>query len=290
MPERTLWRKIEERLHLLADEFPAVIGLALRDLATGREVLINPDEIFPAASVIKVGVLVELVRAAGEGRLRLDERIVVTPADRVGGDGVLTHLDDPVSMTLKDLANLMTVASDNVAANICLERVGMNRVNALFRELGLEHTTIARKMMDDAAARAGEENVTTPRELMKLLSVLHECERHSGRPLTCEDAAEVLRVMRKPKDEPIRRFLPPDLAMAGKHGALDGAAADAAIVYLADRPYVLAVMTKYLLGTDGEEIIARLSKVIYEHLDVLARSTPHGRRMPPVPAGPEMPV
>lgn len=281
MPERTLWRKIEERLHLLADEFPAVAGLALRDLESGREVLINPDEVFPTASVIKVGVLVELIRAAAEGRCRLDERIVVTPADRVGGSGVLTHADDPVSLTLKDLANLMIVVSDNVATNICIERAGMSKVNALFKELGLEHTTLARKMMDDAAVRAGEENVATPRELMKLMSSLHECEHHTGRPVSCEDAGEVLRILRKPKDEPIRRLLPPDLAVAGKPGRVDGAAADAAVIYLDDRPYVLTVMTKYVTGNEGEEFIARASKVIYDYLETLARSTPHGRRTPP---------
>lgn len=281
MAERTLWRKIEERLHLLADEFPAVIGLAFRDLATGREILINPDEVFPAASVIKVGVLIELIRAAGEGRCRLDERIVVTAADRVAGSGVLTHLDEPVSLTLKDLANLMIVASDNVAANICIERVGMNRVNALFRELGLEHTNLARRMMDDAAVRAGEENVATPRELIKLFATLYEGEHQAGRPVSSEVAGEVLRILRKPKDEPIRRPLPPDLPVAGKPGKVDGAAADAAIVYLQDRPYVLAVMTKYLLGTDGEEVIAGLSKVIHEYMGVLSDSTPMGRRLPP---------
>lgn len=280
MPERTLWRKIEERLHLLADESEAVIGLALRDLTGGREILINPDEVFPVASLIKIGILAELVRAASQGRCRPDERIVVTPADRVGGSGVLTHLDDPVSMTLRDLANLMIVASDNVATDICLDRVGLNQVQALFHEFGLEHTSITRRMMDDPAVLAGKENVGTPREFMKLLVALHECEHHEGRPLTCADAGEILRVLKKPKESPLRQPLPADLTVADKPGRLDGAAAAAGIVYLPERPYVLVVMTKYLRWSSGEEVIAGLSKMIYEHLEVLATSTPFGRRIP----------
>ncbi|HEY3313853.1 MAG TPA: serine hydrolase [Bacillota bacterium] len=280
MPERTLWRKIEERLHLLVDESEAVIGLALRDLAGGREVLVNPDEVFPIGSLIKGGILAELIRAASQDRCRLDERIVVTPADRTGGSGVLTNLDDPVSMTLRDLVNLMIIASDNVAANICFDRVGAAQVQSLFREFGLEHTTLARKMMDDAAVLAGQENVGTPREIMKLFVALHECEHHEGRPLTRDDAAEILRILKKPKDDPIRRPLPAGVVVAGKSGHLDGAAADAAIVYLSGRPYILVVMTKYLRGHDGDGVIVGLSKAIYEHLEVLAASTPFGRRTP----------
>src|SRR2546430_2341963 len=72
-------------------------------------------------------------------------------------------------MTLGDVATFMIVLSDNGATNILIDRVGMDNINAEIARLGLAQTHLRRRMIDIEAARRGDENVSTPRELMALL-------------------------------------------------------------------------------------------------------------------------
>src|SRR5437879_5625822 len=78
------------------------------------------------------------------------------------------------SLTNRDLAQLMVAVSDNAAANILIDRVGMQNVNATLRNLGLTKTMLRRKMMDIAAARRGDENVSTPQEMTRLLEAIYK--------------------------------------------------------------------------------------------------------------------
>ena len=63
----------------------------------------------------------------------------------------------------------MVTLSDNTATNILIDRLGMERIAARMQALGLNGTKLRRHMMDTAAARRGDENVSTPDELARLL-------------------------------------------------------------------------------------------------------------------------
>ena len=45
------------------------------------------------------------------------------------------------------------MARDNSAANVLIDRIGMENVNAMLDSLGLAHTRLRRKMMDLEAAK-----------------------------------------------------------------------------------------------------------------------------------------
>src|SRR5207248_9020581 len=77
-------------------------------------------------------------------------------------------------LTNRDLAQFTVAVSDNAAANVLIDRVGMQNVNATLRNLGLTKTMLRRKMMDIAAARRGDENVSTPHEMMRLLEAIYQ--------------------------------------------------------------------------------------------------------------------
>jgi beta-lactamase class A len=65
-----------------------VVGLSVKDLASGRTLEIRKDEVFPQASAIKWTILYELYRQAEEGRADLAE-VTRPPLPRVGGSGML---------------------------------------------------------------------------------------------------------------------------------------------------------------------------------------------------------
>jgi beta-lactamase class A len=268
-----LFAKLRSRVQAADAHLDGVLGLYVHDLATGATVELRPDELFPTASSIKLAVLYELYRQADEGRIDVSE-VTRPPVPRVGGGGVLQELSDRVSLTWRDLAVLMIGWSDNEATNVLVRRVGLHAVNGRLDALGLPRTRLRRLMMDLAAARRGDENVSTPRELARLAEIVAR-----GEGLAPERGKDLLAVATVPDEgSSFRRGLPGGVRAISKPGALEGVRCEAAWVDVPGRPYSAAIMTAYLhREADGEATIAEISAAIYETFDRLARASGYGR-------------
>ncbi len=192
MSAELFWQQLHTRIDEQIAAIDAVIGFCIHDLSSGHGFEINGHLRFPTASTIKIHILTQLYQEATVGTLDLNQTID-WERWRIGGSGILRYLDDAPALSLRDAANLMIIASDNTATNLCIDTVGMQAVNALLDGLGLEKTRLRRKMMDSQAGRADQENVATPVELVRMLRLLY-------RDLPSEAVAQqVLRVLRKPK-------------------------------------------------------------------------------------------
>ena len=199
----------------------------------------NEDEVFPSASVIKLPLVMTLYADAARSLVDLDERVGV--GERVDGSGVLRHMRDVDRVSLRDLAMLAIIVSDNTATNRLIERIGIERVGERLREWGCPKTRLSRKMYDFEAATRGHENVMTPRETVSLLLRLQRGE--------CEDRATsdaVLAVLEQCQDRTmLLRYLPYGARVPHKTGTLDESRNDAAIVP-GDRPVIVAAFTRKL--------------------------------------------
>lgn len=273
MSEQLLWQKLSAVLTAHINEFTGIAGVAIHDLNGGLQLAIHGDELFPTASTIKVPILMQLLRRAEAGEVDLKERIGIEPTVHVGGSGVLTYLDSPVELTLLNLANLMIIASDNTATNLCLERAGLDATNNLLHELGLTQITVRRKMMDHLAAVREQENVATPTALATLFALLQ-----AGAP-TPTVAAQTLTILKKPKQGFLDRALPPDIPFASKPGWVERACCDAGLVYLPRRPYTVAIMTKYALcDTETQQrFVVDCAHTIHATMALLDKSNRYGR-------------
>jgi len=275
-----LWSRLTEDLTKLADEVDGRVGVYLRSLDTGETFSLRGDEVFPAASTIKLALLLELYRQSEgpAGAARLSDEYVLQPRDLVEGSGILGNLGPGTRLTLRDLALFTVAVSDNAATNILIDRVGMERVNATLAGLGLQKTRLRRQMMDFQAARAGRENHATPRELAELLSVIHH-----GSLLSQTARADLLRLLKTPKDGFLTRLLPEELAVANKPGTLPGVRNDAGLVFVKGRPFVLAVMTSHLRDErQGEAAIARIALRAAAWFEVAGAASPEGRLFGPL--------
>jgi beta-lactamase class A len=267
-----LRQKLQTELDDIAARIDGVMGYSIIDLSTATRIERLPGEVFATASTIKLAILYEMFKQAEEGRLRLDEVRPLQRAQAVGGSGVLGQLTAP-SMPLTDYATLMVVLSDNTATNVLIDAVGMDSVNARMSSLGLARTRLRRKMMDGAAARRGDENVSTPNEIARLLELMYR-----GEGLTAAHKDQLIAILSKPKSTPIHRGVPSGVRVASKSGTLEGIQVDAGIVYVADRPYVFCVMTGYLKdAASGEAAIASASEAAYGYFSRLAKSSEYGR-------------
>lgn len=268
-----LWQRLEANLQEQIAGFPGVAGIAAKDLTSNLSISINADEIFPTASTIKIHILTQLLVRAAAGEVDLQERILVPPAQYVGGSGVIAYLEGPVELTLLNLAVLMIITSDNTATNLCLERAGLEATNALLQNLGLTQTKVRRKMVDHVAAVRNQENVSTPAELVTMFELLH-----TGQPSPAV-AERCLEILKKPKQGFLDRALPSDVPHANKPGYVANVCCDAGLVYLPRRPYIVAIMTKYGLGSteEQERFIVDCAQTVHQTMDSLSKSNSYGR-------------
>jgi beta-lactamase class A len=265
------------KLHAIAENSEAVVGIAIKNLATGEKFFVNENEIFPQASSIKIHILAELYHQAEQGKFRLTDIVPLPAAVRVGGSGILNELGESgVSMSLRDYAVLMVVLSDNTATNLLIKQVGMDNVNKFLQSNGAAKTRLQRQMMDVKAAAEGRENIGTPKEVLMILEKMYR-----GEIVSKNASEEMIKILQKPKDGPIRAGVPADVEIANKEGDVEGVRCDVGIVYLPKAPYAICVMTKLLAhDSDGPRIITEIARLAYAYFERLANSNQFGRRIP----------
>ena len=281
--QQVLWQKLEVSIAEVDHSLDGVMGVAIEDLTSGQKYQLRADDVFPQASTIKIAILAELYRQAQAGRVKLTEVYTVRSSDVVPDSPIMGGLTPGTTqITLRDLATMMVAVSDNSAANILIDRVGMENVNSLLDSLGLSHTRLRRKMMDLKAASEGRENISTPGEMMHLLESLYR-----GKLLNKSLTDDFFRVLSTKKmDAWIARDLPEELKIADKPGSLEGVRNDCGLVLLEDRPYILCVMTTYLRRErDGEDAISKISLDAYRIFDRMARASEFGRVISPSNSG-----
>ncbi|MEZ4422033.1 MAG: serine hydrolase [Gemmatimonadota bacterium] len=275
-PHRELLRtSFQERLAQIADGYEGVAGLEVLDLTSGDRFAVRGDWVFPQASAIKVMLLLELFRRAEEEPDLLRRRVEMTDAVRTGGSGVLHLLTDGGSaLSLEDHAIYMIVYSDNTATNVLIDALGMDATNALAAQLGAPDTKLQRKMIRPEESARGNENLSTPRDAVRVMERIHRCDL----PMGAQACARVREILEIPKEGPVRTPVPSDVPVAFKPGGITGVATVWALVDLPDRPYALSVMSNY--GGNGGAVIEAVSAAAWDYFSRLSGVTDHGTRVP----------
>ena len=220
------------------DRTRGVAGVVVREVSGTTFFSQRPDEVFPAASVIKIPLVMALYADAAEGRISLEERVPVGAT--VGGTGILGDLRDVRDISLRDLAMLTIALSDNTATNRLIDRLSVARVDERMAEWGCVRTKLARGMFDWDAQKRGLENVASPAELAALLEKL-VCGELVDRATS--DAVIAL-LERCQDDAMLRRYLGKVGRVANKTGTLAATRNDAAIIFGPARTVVVAAFMR----------------------------------------------
>ena len=254
-----LQRKIEQVLAAYTGRW----GIVIVKQTTGNRMELNQEMVFPAASMIKVPIMYEVMRQVAVGMITLDMPLVVTESARAGGAGILKELRPNITMSVRELVTLMIVLSDNTATNMLIELVGMEAVNQTIANLGMKSTVLRRRMMDFEAAWDGKENETTAADLALLFERIY-----SGAGLPQEYGALMLDILtRQQVRDKLPFYLPEETVIANKTGTLPGVEHDAGILFLPGGPYIISILTGDLAANhQGIQLVASIGKVIYEHL------------------------
>ena len=280
------------------------VGVAIKHLESGTEILVNADKSYPMASTFKLPLLVELYYEKAAGNLSLEDRIEVMPSDIHIGSGVMIAQFDPpgVQLNIRNLINLMMRISDNSAADILLNRAGIASVNARMKTLGLNSIRVdrttqelilnqsgldyarygtlpvreVRKLLDavDAgtAARANdqfnktEKDIARPSDMNRILEKLY-----LGEIVDRASSDEIIEILKECQTGTARipGLLPADTTVAHKSGTIGGSVNDTGLVFL---PYnaghlAVTVLMKDAKATtaDRERVIAEITRYAYDY-------------------------
>ncbi|BBB90161.1 extended-spectrum beta-lactamase PER-1 precursor [Methylomusa anaerophila] len=237
-------------------------GMVIVNQSTGARLELNPEMVFPAASMIKVPIMYEIMRQAAAGTISLDDSLTVTSCFRTGGAGILKELRPGLTLTVRELVTLMIILSDNTATNMLIDLAGMEAINKTITGLGLKSTVLRRRMMDFDAALAGKENYTSAADLALMFANIY----HS-RGLPESYGALMMDILtRQQIRDKLPFYLPAKTVMAHKTGTLTGVEHDAGILFLPGGPYIICVLTGDLAANQqGIQLVASIGKVIYEY-------------------------
>ena len=225
-------------LDAIAAQASGEVALAAMNLTSGEEVARNAERSMPTASVFKLPLLVEVFRQAEEGALDLGERITLGSEDVVMGSGILRDFGPGLQPTLRDLAMMMVIVSDNSATNLLLDRVGGPRqVNATMGDLGLPSIVVHRRIMFGEITTNGSLAEAAPRDLMHLVAMLAREELVS--PAASREMLAILGRQRYLEQAP--RFiayrpyagdfgLPQPITVRNKTGFINGLRADTGLI------------------------------------------------------------
>jgi len=137
------------------------------------------------------------------GKVNRDEICELDLEPQVQGAG-LSWLLRSRRLPFHDVLLLMIALSDNLCTNLVIRRIGIERLNAIFRgPLGLQDSRIERKLMDYQARAAGRENWVSARDcihLFRLRDELSEAERAWVEPMFLANTDAGLWLRNIPRD------------------------------------------------------------------------------------------
>ena len=275
---------------------PAIVGVSAKHLETGAEVRHDADGVFFTASTFKVPLLVELLCQVDQGKIDLARRVELTDDQRTPGSGVLKQLGAGLQPTVKDLAMLMIIISDNMATDILYKMVGRDNLSARLHTLGLSKTQIPMStrellyslvgldvdnplhsygmaadklflrqfVMDSDGFSEEKSDVSSPDDMCRLLEMVYRGEALSGP--SREVFFDIMKRQQLNNVLPLK--LPANTESAHKTGSYHGVRCDVGVVYAPNGPYSVAIMAKQVTGEvlETDLALAAVSRAVYDEL------------------------
>lgn len=268
---------LQKTVQAQMDSIDGTVAVAFYNVSDPKDsLLIHTEEKFHAASTMKVPVMIELFKQAHQGKINLNDSILLKNEFKSIVDGSLYSMDvnddsDDIiygqigkKVALNDLIYSMITVSSNLATNVLIELVDAKKVTATMRDLGANNIEVLRGVEDQKAYDQGLSNSTTAKDLMLIMTAI--ADYSAG---TREDCKTMIAILKEQQfNDIIPFYLPKNVGVAHKTGSITGVHHDAAIVFLPDgRTYILVLLSKDLRDfEEGTEQLAGISKTVYEYM------------------------
>ena len=252
---------LQQQLARLTSRAPGRVGVMVQDLTTGFSTAVNATAEMPAASTIKIPVMVEVFRRLAAGSFDLNRQVTLLASDRDWGWGDLASAPVGTRYSVSNLLRLMITESDNTATNMLIRLVGRQAINATMLDLGLTHTKLGDFIRSKGPIASALRS--SPSDMIRLLDAMaHDrlVDEWSSREMIAILSGQHHNTL-------LPQPLPPGTTVAHKTGQLHDTLNDVGIVYLNDEPYAIAVMTTRLPTlAAGRSFIRSVSRLAYDEL------------------------
>ena len=140
----TVDQELERRLKIICDRAQGTVGLSVVHIESGKTVSINGSSQLPLYSVFKLPLAIAVLKDVEENRLRLDQKVHVTPTETVQGTPGNTALwKKPVDVSIEQLIDYAISRSDNTSADKLVQLVGSPlKITERMRSLGFQNLDI----------------------------------------------------------------------------------------------------------------------------------------------------
>jgi beta-lactamase class A len=219
------------------------------------------DRVLPAASTIKLPILIALFQAVDAGKVQLTEQLTITKASIADGSGDLQAEKPGTKVSILVVATKMMTISDNTATNLIIDRLGGKAVlNEQFRIWGLTATTINNPLPDLEGT-----NTTTAKELARSMMAIQR-----GKIVSDVSRAQIWDMMSHVKrNTMLPKGLGSGAKIAHKTGDIGTLVADVgSIESPSGKNYLAAVLVKRRRNDPaGPELIRQMSKIVYDYFE-----------------------
>jgi len=254
------WQAMTSELEAAAKSYPGSVAIYIKDLKRGWEWSYHADDIFPAASLIKLPVMIAVFNKIGNGEVSLSSPVILRRSVRMGGSGSIKWMKDGSRLTVLKLLEKLIDESDNTAQRMLIDEVGMGYLQRQFPKLGLVFTEIYPEGLSLSSSAVKYENYTTAREMSMLLEKIYKGEAVD--PQSSQLMLDILK-RRRPSSR-LAKTLPPGWQIAHKTGLLRKACHDSSIIFSPDGDYVLTVLTGHNRNySSAKTFIGRLGRITY---------------------------
>ena len=254
-------QELKQQLLNLNKEYPKIKpSLYVWEYEQGQYVNINANELYPAASIIKLPVLVRMFKSIEAGQFGLFDEMKMTEPYRTSGSGSLQYSQAGISYTMDYLAKIMIQESDNTSTNMIMSKLGgMDDVNIGLRDWGI-NTTYVRTWLPDLKGT----NKTTALDMAKILYNLD-----NPGFLNINSREYIIDYMSHVKnDRLIKAGLGEGALFIHKTGDIGTMLGDAGIVFAPNgKKYIVVILAQRPHNAyQGKEYIVKASELIYKHI------------------------
>ncbi|MBS4172887.1 serine hydrolase [Bacillus sp. FJAT-49736] len=267
--------QLVKQIQDLLNETKGTWGIHLEDLVTKETWAWNEQEVFFAASIIKVPIMAAVFAGFDEGLYRLSDTISLKREDQVGdpvgGCGVLHHLTPGINLTIYDYITLMIIQSDNTATNVLIDLVGVEKIQQIMKEIGMEQSSFHTKLMTVPVKAKGRNRITAF-DIATLLKKLTSGSIISQ--YACEQMIDIMKKQhfrdclpeRFPDEESNIIGAKPPWEFANKTGWVTGIRHDIGILYFGKKAMNIVVLSKDVEDREAKAIMAQIGEYIFHYL------------------------
>ncbi len=235
-----------EQVQNLTKDLRGKYGVYVYEIGAKNQYGIYQKERFPAASLMKLPVMLLFYQEVEKGNLEPETKYSLKESDKVLGAGILQGKAAGTTYTYRQLVEYMGQYSDNTAFKVIRRILGDDKIQQTIDDLGMSKTSL-------------EDFETTPEDIGLFFQKLYQ-----GKILNSNSRGELLDFLTKTAYEDwLPAGVPRKIKVVHKIGRDTGTFSDGGIVF-ADKPYVIVMMSQDAREIEAGEVLPKISQVVFD--------------------------